>query len=50
MLPCHVVVEIAIPANREVHSSVETVFVGGHYGSPEPTDHDMHEVFHACVT
>ena len=46
----HVVVEVRVPADREVHSSVETVLAGGYHRPLQPADHEIHETLHAGVT
>ena len=46
----HVVVEVRVPADRKVHSSVETVLTCGDHGPLQPANHKIHETLHACVT
>src|SRR5215211_1078190 len=46
----HVVVEVRVPADREVHSSVETVLACSDHGRLEPANHKIHETLHACLT
>ena len=46
----HVVVEVRVPADREVHSSVETVLTGCYHGPLQPADHEIHETLHPGVT
>src|SRR5215216_1937779 len=46
----HVVVEVRVPADREVHASVETVLTCGYQGPLQAANHKIHETLHACVT